>query len=109
MLIAFLFQRVSLVRANVRADAERAAKEALQTELQAVRDGMARDDKSAEVTGVARTAITDYRTGANQRRDKVKGYANGAADLCAADPDILRELAEGKSRVSAAESGLRGK
>ena len=112
LLIAFLFQRVSLVRANVRADAERDAKEAAQKDLATVKEGMARDAVASAFTEGARAAMENSAAETNARFAKLQGILNGRAPVpvgCPSpDPDLMRELAEGSRNFSTTLGRLRG-
>lgn len=112
LLITCLIFWNSATRANVRADAESARAEALQTELATVRESMARDAVANSFTEGARAAMENSAAETNARFAKLQGILNGRSpvpvDCPSPDPDIMRELAEGSRNFSSSLGRLRG-
>jgi hypothetical protein len=112
ILAAVLFhERAAAGRA--RADAAEGRASALEAQLREARAAAKRDDISTDATSVARTSAADRNTEHNARAERVEAIAHESRPpvsvVCPApDPRLMRELAEGRKRVSATEDRLRG-
>ena len=108
LLIVGLLFRVRATDAVARADAAEQRAEASEARAKALSEALARDRVADSATTVAKKATEGWQADNAARAARVKGYANAAADGCAADADLVRELQEGSARVSSAADRLRG-